>query len=167
MRSPRCCLFSGRAEAQASKHCRLATPRRRADTRRAMSQENVEAVKLGYEVWNRGDLDAWLRLLAPDVETVFAAGPDASIYRGRDGVRQWYREGLEAWDDWGRMEPEAFTDLGDRVLVSVRWRVRGKGSGVQVEARQCHVITLRGGKAIRIEFYEDAAAALEAVGLSE
>ena len=131
-----------------------------------MSRENVELVREGYEVWNSGDLDAWLELLDPEVETVFYAGPDASTYRGHEGVRQWYREGLEAWDGWGRIEPDEIVDLGDRVLVTARWRVRGKGSGLEVESRQALLITLRDGLVTRIEFYEDEASARNAAGLT-
>jgi ketosteroid isomerase-like protein len=126
-----------------------------------MTSETAELVRLGYEVWNQGNLDAWLDLLEPDVETVFAAGPDASVYRGHEGVRQWFREGLEAWDGWGRMDPEEMDVVGDRILVSVRWRVRGR-SGVEVETQQWHVITLREGRLARIEFHVDEASAREA-----
>ena len=41
---------------------------RAADTGRAMSQENVEIVRRGFDAFNRRDLDAFLALFDPDVE---------------------------------------------------------------------------------------------------
>ena len=38
------------------------------DTGRAMSPENVEIVRRGWEAWVRGDLDALLELCDPAVE---------------------------------------------------------------------------------------------------
>jgi hypothetical protein len=72
-------------------------------------------------------------------------------------------KGLEAWDGWGTMEPQEFSEHGDRVLVALRWRVRGQESGVEVEANQWHLITLRDGHVTRMEFYgsrDEAVAAL-------
>lgn len=127
--------------------------------------DNVERVRQGYELWNRGDIDAWLEMLDPDVVTVFAAGPDASVWRGREAVREWHAQGLETWDGWGRMDVERYVDLGERVLVLVRWRVRGRGSGVEVESRQAHVITIGGDLITRLEFHESEAAARAALGI--
>lgn len=131
----------------------------------AGASENVERVRQGYELWNSGDIEAWLGILDPDVVTVFAAGPDASVWHGRDAVREWHAQGLETWDGWGVMDVERYVDLGERVLVAVRWRVRGRGSGVEVESRQAHVATLRDGLVTRLEFHESEAAARAALGI--
>ena len=37
------------------------------DNAPAVSQENVETVRRGYDAWNRGDLDAVREIYAPDV----------------------------------------------------------------------------------------------------
>jgi len=52
-----------------------------------------------------------------------------------------------------------------RENVMVKLLARGKGSGVEVEARGAHVCTVRDGRAVRLEMYLDPARALEAVGL--
>ena len=46
------------------------------DTARAMSQENVKAVRDGAEAFNRGDLDTWAGYLADDID-----------YRAVEGTR--------------------------------------------------------------------------------
>jgi ketosteroid isomerase-like protein len=44
---------------------------------------------------------------------------------------------------------------------------RGRGSGAEVQSkRTAHVWTLRDGKAIRLDLYNDRADAFEAVGLA-
>ena len=38
----------------------------------------------------------------------------------------------ESWAEW-RVEPERYYDAGDRVVVFVRMRAKGAGSGAEVE----------------------------------
>ena len=40
---------------------------------------------------------------------------------------------------------------------------KGKGSGIEVEARYAHVWTMRDGKGVRVDAYADRDAALEAL----
>jgi ketosteroid isomerase-like protein len=72
---------------------------------------------------------------------------------------------------WGhslKLEPERFFDVDDeRVLVLVSGTAVGAGSGVPVEARGAHEITIRDGVVVRLKVYRDRDEALEAVGLSE
>ena len=58
-------------------------------------------------------------------------------------------------------------DPGDRVVVVLRRRAKGKGSGVMVTDQVIHVYTVRSDKIVRFEGFSDRAEALEAVGLSE
>ena len=53
------------------------------------------------------------------------------------------------------------------VLVTIRFRGRGRSSGAEVETSFHEVYTLRDGKVLRIHEYEDRADALAAVGLTE
>ena len=47
------------------------------------------------------------------------------------------------------MEPEAFEPAGDNVAVVVRYRARGRESGVEVDGRESALWTLRDGKVVR------------------
>ena len=85
-----------------------------------MSQENVEVVRRLYSLRAdaarivRGDFDeVFLDYMHPDVEVVPPSTyPDADIaYRGREGVRRWFRQMDEVWDDW-RFEPGALLRCG-------------------------------------------------------
>ena len=131
-----------------------------------MSQENVEVVRRCCDAFVRGDFELALAALDPEIEYDLTHFPDGRVYRGREGVREAFRIWLGAWDDY-RQEQDEFIDAGDRVVVSVRERGRGKGSGVTLERRTFGIWTLSGGKAVRIEFRATKAEALEAVGLRE
>jgi len=63
--------------------------------------------------------------------------------------------------------PEEFLDLGDRVVVTLRLRGRGHGSGVEIDALFYEIYTLRDGKIIRMDEFTDRAEALEAAGPPE
>ena len=131
-----------------------------------MSEENVEVVRSGFELFGSDEV---FELLAADVVwEVRPDLPDAAVYRGRDGVRQLYRRFDEVMDDiWFR--PEEFIPVGDdQVVVPLRWGGRGKGSGLDFEeSRETWVFTLRGGKIARVQEFATRERALEAVGLPE
>jgi ketosteroid isomerase-like protein len=131
-----------------------------------MSQENVEIVRRNYEAFDRGDFEAVLEDVHPEVVVWAHPRGDEGRYEGKDGVILFITEWLEPFDDFTQV-PEEFRDVGDKVLVRVFQRARGKGSGVPVEGHFWLVHHMRDGKAFRIDLYDDEAAALETAGLSE
>jgi ketosteroid isomerase-like protein len=132
-----------------------------------MSQENVDAVRRVLEAAGRGDLSDLLSLHDPEWEGFIPAEyPVAGTYRGLDGVRAFVEEWLDAWEEF-RVEPEEFLDVGDSVVVMVRYWGRGKGSGVEVHDRWAYLYKLRDGKIIRWRLYASRNEALKAVGLAE
>ena len=137
------------------------------DTARAMSKETVEAVRRGYEIFNRRDIEAWLELFHPDVEAHDLAGiPDAPVRRGHDALREWVAMMDDIWAD-ARYEPEEFIDAGEFVVVAVHGKARGLRGGVPLDIPMFHVFEIQDGKARRVRAYLDRAEALEAAGLSE
>jgi ketosteroid isomerase-like protein len=136
-----------------------------------MSEENVEIVRRGYELFAAGDFEGLSALISPDAETPDASGlgltgTATGVRHGPEGFLRGIEEVTEAFDDY-RVEAEEFTDAGDAVVVSVRISGRGKTSGVEQEMRLVHMWVLRDGKAIRGEVYRTTEEALEAAGLSE
>ena len=71
-----------------------------------MSQENVEIARLGYERFNRGDIEGFLALTDPDIEWHDPGSFDTSAVIGRDAVRAYLETVLEPWEEF-RKEPEA------------------------------------------------------------
>jgi ketosteroid isomerase-like protein len=91
---------------------------------------------------------------------------EESAAQGHDAVRASTARWKSEWDD-DELIPEEFADGGDRVVATVRFRARGRGSGIEVDARLYDVFTLHDGKIVRMDQFSERSEALEAVGLSE
>jgi ketosteroid isomerase-like protein len=134
-----------------------------------MSQENVEIVKAAYGAWNRGDIDAVLDHMHPDLE--WEENPDVypgldRMYRGRSGFSKRVRDAFDVWE-WARVEGQEFIDAGDEVVVCLRLVGKGRGSGVEVEMPIFERFVFRDGKVVHRTLHSSRAEALEAAGLSE
>jgi ketosteroid isomerase-like protein len=125
-----------------------------------MSRENVEIVRRFLVV---DDLDEALKYADPGI----VWNPvEESWSQGHDAVRASTARWKSEWDDY-ELIPEEFADMNDRVVVTVRFRARGRGSGVEIDARLYDVFTLRDGKIVRMDQFAEQSEALEAVGLRE
>jgi ketosteroid isomerase-like protein len=128
----------------------------------------VEIIRRTYAGWRRNDpavfdtIDPAIEL-HPDREASWVGVN--RVYRGHDGLVEYLRSVYEAFEDY-RPEVESFLDAGDKVVTLAVERGRGRGSGVEVEStRTAHVWTMRDGRAIRLDLYQDRSRALKAVGL--
>jgi ketosteroid isomerase-like protein len=130
-----------------------------------MSQENVEAFWRSLDVFRRGDFDAWVDEFHYDAEFIPLRAPIQGAYRGHDGVREFLADNAENFDLFYPAF-ESARDFGDRVLAIGTIRVRGKGSGAEVEQPMTVVVTYRDGKIARFEAFGDNQEALEATGLA-
>ena len=134
-----------------------------------MSQENVEIVREAFEAFLGGDQEKTAQLVDPALEFHGTIGglQEGQIAHGQSEIDQTFEsEDLEAWEE-RRLEPEEFLDAGDDVVVLLHEYRRGKGSGVELETETAVVVTVSGGRVVRIQGYMDRAAALAAVGLSD
>ena len=132
-----------------------------------MSQENVEIVRRAHEALNAGDIDGLVTLCHEDFnldmsDRVF----NPEIYRGHDGIRRFYAEVHEPWERYV-WEAEELHDNGDAVVVLVRARGWGRGSGLEVDRKAAMIWTVIDGKASELRFYRRREAALEALGPRE
>jgi len=111
--------------------------------------ENVELVRRSFEAMSAWDVDALLRLYDPDVEYLPLTGTrvESGGYRGHEGVRAYFAEARELWDVMVP-EGEEYRDLGDRVLVAGRCRVRGRASGAESHPACAWVIRVRDGRIV-------------------
>jgi ketosteroid isomerase-like protein len=124
---------------------------------------DVEVVRNAYEALNRGETGKALAALDGDAEWVeHSSLPEAGAYRGREAIEAFLHGFLESWEEF-RQDPEQIVDAGERVGVVLHSFARGKGSGVEVEMRYAHVWTMRDGRGVRVDTYEDAAEALESL----
>jgi ketosteroid isomerase-like protein len=86
---------------------------------------------------------------------------DAGEYRGHSGFARWLENWGAAWADYS-VEVEEFIDRGDRVVTVIRMNATGRGSGVAVERQDAMVWKLENGKAVRLDYYNNRAQALNA-----
>jgi uncharacterized protein len=132
-----------------------------------MSDPKVQLARRGLQALERGDLDAVIAMLDPDIVAYDPPEiPDSSVHRGREAVRRDWEETFEMFEDFS-IELERYFDAGDELVVFVRYRGRMRGSTSEVEAVLAHVWTYRDGKVSMLRQYLDRAEALKAVGLSE
>ena len=133
-----------------------------------MSEENVEVVRKLTDAFNRGDLDAWLGFLSPEVawESLPLVG-FRDVYRGRSGAREWLEQLLEVFEE-ARLEIEETTALSDdRVLTGYTQIGRGRGSGLPGELRTWQIFWVAKDLITRRQVFWTRDEALEAAGLSE
>jgi ketosteroid isomerase-like protein len=132
-----------------------------------MSQQNVDKAREFIAAYNRRDFDAAVESFDPEIEWVLPARQRSDSGRGPDEVKRFW-EGLDETFEELRLEPKEFVDAGDRVATRLRYYMRGKGSGVEIEGELYHqVATFRDGRMVRIEYFADWPEALEAAGLRE
>jgi len=124
---------------------------------------NGDIVRRFYEAWSAGDVPGPAEHIDAGVEYV---NPEGAIEPGtRQGAAAFtaaIEKTFEAWEYW-RAEPEELREVGDLVAIRVRYRTRGRGSGVEIEGRESALWTFRDGKVIRYEWFHGEADAFEAV----
>jgi ketosteroid isomerase-like protein len=117
-------------------------------------QSNVDLVRGGFEALNRGGVEALVPLIAPEFEVTtppgLAAEPDT--YRGPEGVRRYFESFYEAMDKV-EFEPERFIAVGERVVVPMTLRARGRTTGIETAQEIVQVWELEDGRAIRVSVH--------------
>jgi ketosteroid isomerase-like protein len=112
---------------------------------------NTDLLLAGYEAWNRGDRDAWLALLDPEIQ-IETSGvfPDLALeYHGHKRAAKFWSQMLEPWEEF-HIEVERIEEESDIVAAGIRFRARGSDSGVEVDMRFGNGIRIRDGVAIEL-----------------
>ena len=129
-----------------------------------MSDENVDLVRGGI-----ASVDDFWAMLDEYVVWDLRGNPVVDldpVYIGRDAVIAASRHYWGTWEDYS-LEADEIIDAGGSVVIAVRERMRGKGSGVQLDRHWAQTWTFQRGRLIRWELFREKAEALEAVGLRE
>jgi ketosteroid isomerase-like protein len=131
-----------------------------------MSQEKVrtETVQTWFEAFT-DDPDAFRHTLHPEIEW-FPFEDNRSATHGVDGAMRIRAHWLESWEDQD-VDLEDIVVERDNVVVTAHVTARGRGSGVEVDARLHFHFKLRDDKVVYIYEHLDKGKALEAAGLSE
>jgi len=132
-----------------------------------MAQENVEIVRawVAKEVLDVTEAE-FNEFCDPASELIALRSGTEGSYRGLAGFLRFQSDTATAFE---KFQPcyEEFRAVGDRVLCGGTIRVRGAGSGVEMDFSAWHVVDFRDGKISRWESFGSKADALKAVGLAE
>ena len=132
-----------------------------------MSQENVELIERFWKLYNRREIDAWVGMMAPDVEWhVDPEDPDTTVHRGPEAVKRYGLTWAEMMDATIEVR-EIFEASDDQAVAWIRIESRGGLSGAQAGQNYAFIFKLRDGLVVRVQETQDKREALEAVGLSE
>jgi ketosteroid isomerase-like protein len=134
-----------------------------------VSQENVERVREAFEAFLRRELRSGADILHPDVvwdATDSQIFDISRVYHGLEGVREFWREWLGAWEtvefDYELIE------AGDHVVALIDQRMRGRSTHIDVPiGKYAQVYTFRDGLVVHWKLYESQSEALEAAGVSD
>ena len=127
--------------------------------------DNIEVVERSLDAINRSDFDAVAAISTEDFELDFSnsIAPMSGIYRGRDGVKEFFASFSEAWAAMKFHSEEMIELEGDRLLMVGAVRARGHESGVDVSASGALIWTVRGAEVAAVKMYQSKEDALEAV----
>src|SRR6476646_9085214 len=131
--------------------------------------ENLDLARSIYAAWERGDFSS-AEWADPEIEFVFADGPEPGSWKGLAGMAEGWRDFLSTWEELNA-EAEQFCEVdSERVLVLLHNGGRGKMSGLEVGQmswKAANVFHFRKGKVTRFVNYFDRDRAFADLGLKE
>jgi ketosteroid isomerase-like protein len=127
-------------------------------------QENVKRMREAVEEFNRGDRQAALDRLHPEVEwRTLDAFPDAGTHHGPEAVWGFFQTWRETFRGF-RLHLERCVAVDeDRVLATMRVSGEGAASGVEVRSPPFfQLVEFRDGRVVRARMFQTEAEALAA-----
>jgi ketosteroid isomerase-like protein len=132
-----------------------------------MSQENVDLVQRGYDLWNAGEMETARVMFAHDlVMSTPPDWPDAITSGSRDEAFARLVENRSLFES-DRLVPERWIEAGERVIVPTQWCGVPKGGSAELKVLVVPVFTVRGENIVHLDWYGSVEQALRAVGLEE
>jgi ketosteroid isomerase-like protein len=131
-----------------------------------MAEGNAEIVRRVIDLWNRRDIEGALQWTDENFEMDWSnsIGPLKGVYQGHGEVIGMWKAFLDAWDELSWDVQELIELEDDRVIVVNNVHMRGKGSGVDVDATGVQMWTFGDGKLTRVKLFQTKEEALEAAG---
>lgn len=131
------------------------------------TDDAIAALREAYAAFNRGDIDAAVRILDPGVEWIEPPEfPGGGTYHGVEGAKKYLAQS-RAGAAQVISEPERFIPAGDRIIVFVHARVLPKGSNTWQDVRLADVYTFQNGRATKMRAFANREDALRWAGVSD
>lgn len=131
-----------------------------------MSRGNADRARKIYALLSRRDVDSVLDFFAPEFEVDWSRSMSGmkGVYTDREEVgTAWLDHWVDPWE-WMELEVVEATELDDDTVICITHvRMRGRGSGAEVEATGAALWTFADGLVTGSVLYqsrEDAMAAL-------
>jgi ketosteroid isomerase-like protein len=132
-----------------------------------MAAEDIERIRFGFELFERGDLEAAMEYFDPDFELNDHIIPeDTTKGRGPEALVAQLENLSEVFDEV-HYELREFVDLGDRVVVRVGVYARAQQTGIEFSQEVGQIWCVRGGLATRLDVFASWEEACQAAGVSE
>jgi ketosteroid isomerase-like protein len=128
---------------------------------------NLDLVRSIYADWERGDYSR-TEWADPEMEFVYADGPEPASGRGPAAMRRAWHDFLSAWRDY-RAVAEEYRELDDgSIVVLTAFHARGRVSEIEVRqvlAGGASVMRIDDGKVTKVVLYYSRDRALADLGL--
>ena len=123
-------------------------------------QNNLGLVRMGYDAFGRGDIDALLALLDENVEWITPGPPEvptAGERRGRQAVGEFFKTLLETFEII-KFQAQEFVAEGDRVVVFGFDTAKVKATGKVLDFNWVHYFGVKNDKIVNFREYGDMSA---------
>lgn len=121
----------------------------------AQQRHAVALLRHAYAAFNRGDIDAAVAKLDPDINWQEPAEfPGGGAYHGRAAVAGYLANSRASWAE-GASTPKKFIVHGDRVVVFVHAHFRVKGAATWNDVRLADVYTFHDGVPVAMRAFAD------------
>ena len=132
-----------------------------------MSEENIEKILESSRCFDAGDIQGFAAIIHPDgVMTPPEGWPEPGPFIGKEAITAQYEQ-IRSQFEQQTTEIKNIESRGDWVILDYKWKVRGAGSGVEVEFDATAASRFEDGLVREAHNRWDRAKALEAAGLSE
>ena len=130
--------------------------------------DNVKLLKNLYDAFARGDIEAVLGAMSPDIRWYEAEGnpymPSGEAWVGHDALMKNLFMRIDAEWDGFTIHTKSFYGAGDSVIVEARYRGTYKPTGKSIDAQACHVWDFKDAKVTRFQQYTDTGQLQAAMG---
>ena len=128
---------------------------------------NLAVVQDAYEAFGRGDMEGVVAAMDPAIEWIegdIEGLPYAGTHHGPDAVVNEVFAQIPATYDSFEMVPQEWVDGGDTVVML--GQVTTRKDDREATSRVAQVWTLRDGRAVRFESFQDTQATARVLGLT-
>jgi ketosteroid isomerase-like protein len=126
---------------------------------------NAELYRQAAQAWNDRDAERFLELAHPEVEWLSRLTAVEGAYKGHEGVRRYFADLAETFEEISIVEIEKLEEHGDWVVAALRFRGTGAASHATIDWEVGHATRFRNGLVVESVAEPTWEGARAAVGL--